>query len=285
MGNLLRGECRRLYKSRVFRLCILLEILLNLWPILGEYEKRLLYDPYFLPLWKLPDELMSEGGALWVPVITGVFMVFFIGTEFRDKTLNNKLIYGVPRFTLYLCELGVCLLGTMLIYCAGVAVAFGVGVPLLGGLEHPLYEVAWRVAIGGMATLGFTALYHAVFLCVGRIALCAIFPLPLGVGLYFLADRIAWRLERPRYLTSKTLLEDGTLIESICAENPLYVGGFCRTLYELFYDLLPSGQLLRCGEYYKPLPAHPWRLLLYTLFFVALCGTAGFLLFRKKQLK
>lgn len=285
MGNLLRVEWRRLYRSRPFRLCVLLEVLLNLWLILGEYEQRLLYEPYDLPLWNLSDELMSAGCALTVPAITGVFMVFFIGTELRDKTLNRKLVYGAPRSTVYACELAVSMLGTILIYGTGIAVLFGIGTPLLGGLSHPLAEVAWRVAIGAMATLGFTALYHAVFVCVGRIALCALFPLPLGVWLFYLADHLAWKLARPQYLTSDLQLPDGNLIEYTRVENPLYVGGFRRTVCEFFYDFLPSGQLLRCGEYNKPLPTRPWLFLLYTLFFIALCGAVGFLLFRKKQLK
>lgn len=285
MSNLLRSEWRRLFKSRWLRLCVFVEIALNLWLVLKEYELARLYRPYSLMLWGKPDELMSEAGVFMVPAVTGVFMVFFIGTEFRDKTLNNKLIYGTRRGTVYLCELAACMLGTLLVYFSGIGVVFGAGLPLLGGLANPVREVVWRFVIGATATLGFTALYHAIFLCVGRLSVSALFPLPLGIGLYYVASSIESALDRAQF-DFYVATEAGKLPSVVLrGENPAYVGGFRRQCYQFFYDFLPSGQLLRCNSYRDPLPDHPWVFLLYTLLFVLLCVTVGYLLFRKKQLK
>ena len=285
MSNLLRCELRRLFKSRWLWLCVFIEIALNLWCVLEEYELALLYRPYSLMLWAKPDELMTEAGVFMVPAITGVFMVFFIGTEFQDKTLNNKLIYGTRRGAVYLCELAVCMLGALLVYFVGIGVAFGAGLPLLGGLANPAREVVWRIVIGATATLGFTALYHAIFLHIGRLAISALFPVPLGIGLYFVASSIESALGRAQF-DFYVLTEAGKLPSVVVlGERPAYVGGFQRQAYQFFYDFLPSGQLLRCNSFRDPLPDHPWVFLLYTLLFVSLCGTAGYLLFRKKQLK
>ena len=285
MSNLLRSELRRLFKSRWFWLCACIEIVLSLWLVLKEYEIALLYRPYSLMLWGMPDELMSEAGVFMVPVITGIFMVFFIGTEFQDKTLNNKLIYGTRRGAVYLCELAVCMLGTLLIYFSGIAVVFGTGLPLLGGLANPAREVVWRIVIGATATLGFTALYHAIFLYVGRLALCALFPLPLGVGLFHIASEIEGGLARRQfdfYIQNEVGKLPSVVIQG---ENPEYIEGFQRVMYQFLYDFLPSGQLLRCNSYHDPLPEQPWVFLLYTLLFVFMCGTAGYLFFLKKDLK
>ena len=285
MSNLLRSELRRLFKSRWLWLCVFIEIALNLWLVLKEHEIALLYRPYSLMLWSMPDELMSEAGVFMVPAITGVFMVFFIGTEFQDKTLNNKLIYGTRRSTVYLCELAVCMLGTLLVYFSGIGVVFGAGLPLLGGLANPVREVVWRIVIGATATLGFTALYHAIFLYVGRLAISALFPLPLGIGLFYVASNIESALGRAQF--DFYVLTEVEKLPSVVLQgkNPTYIGGFQRQMYQFFYDFLPSGQLLRCNSYRDPLPDRPWMFLLYTLLFVSLCGTVGYLLFRKKQLK
>lgn len=75
--------------------------------------------------------------AMFVGIITAVFCSLFIGTEYNDGTMRNKIIVGGKRSAIYLAGAAVsCVAG--LAMCAAYLLPYlCVGMPLMGAFSAP----------------------------------------------------------------------------------------------------------------------------------------------------
>ena len=89
------------------------------------------------------------------------------------------------------------------------------------------------------------------------------------------------KLEAPEYVTNYTMSESGQL-ELYTEPNPKYLKDKEREIYQLIYDLLPTGQALQFA-FLKVV--NLWRLPLYSLFVFAVFTLLGSFLFVRKDIK
>ena len=109
MRKLMRANFYRLWKSRVFWICVAASFLIS--------AAFLLAKQY--PSQEMPslDEMYLQIFPM-LPLIHGVFAGLFLGTEYQDGTLRNKVTVGHTRGEIYLSFLAVCL-------CAGLGILLG----------------------------------------------------------------------------------------------------------------------------------------------------------------
>ena len=90
MTKLLHAEFSRLIKTKLFWLGLLVMITVPLYGVGVRY-----YDFYIAQeaVWETADGLWFVGG-MYIAVVVSVFVSLFIGTEFSDGTIRNKLTVG-----------------------------------------------------------------------------------------------------------------------------------------------------------------------------------------------
>ena len=77
------------------------------------------------------------GCAIFVGIVMAVFCSMFIGTEYNDGTIRNKIIVGGKRWAIYLANMAVsCVVGVVLCVAYMIPYLF-VGMPLLGAFTAP----------------------------------------------------------------------------------------------------------------------------------------------------
>ena len=191
--------------------------------------------------------------AAFVPVVLAVFVSLFLGTEYRDGTIRNKIVIGHRRSLVYGASLITSVLVGILLCAAYLIPALAVGIPLLG----PFHESLWVLLLvsGGifLLTVAYAAIHTAVaMLCQSR-AVAEAFCI-LGVFLMLVAGMvIQGRLDEPEmyepYSFSITSGEGNVVEEHQEAQpNPHYLRGVKRKTYEFLYDFLPGGQSLQLSN-------------------------------------
>ena len=104
MSKLLSANFTRMKKAKVFWVCLIFMIGFGLFLIISRYVQFKRFD--------MMDSAYIEGSLLSYTVVMGiVFAVFtslFIGTEYNDGTIRNKLIVGHTRVNVYLANLITC---------------------------------------------------------------------------------------------------------------------------------------------------------------------------------
>lgn len=217
-------------------------------------------------------------------LFVAAFTPLFLGTEYSDGTLRNKLIVGHSRVNIYLSNL---ILSTL----AALFMAF---VGLLGGLaglsHFDGFAMGWRqyavyVGVFLLSVVSLTAILTALQMSVSSKAASAVASLLLFLALLILSSRLYNALCEPAMASEGILTVDGVQFTDP-HPNPAYVGGVARQVYTLLLNLLPTGQqiLISNNELGGEL-AMPAVAALLSMAVTALSSLAGLLLFRKKDIK
>lgn len=213
-------------------------------------------------------------------VFCAVFISLFLGTEYGDGAVRNKLTVGHRRDSIYLAGFFAVFLGNLVFLAAW----FLGSVPtllLIGPLEMGLRGFLVYVLIA----VGFTAVLSAVFTAVGHLssnkAITVVLTLLVWLVLLFAASALDGRLHEPEMQSSIMMTANG--IEMLDPEpNPLYISGLARQVAEFLRDLLPTGQAILMSD---AAIAHPLRQILCSIGLTGLVTAGGVLCFRRKDLK
>lgn len=275
MPKLLRANFSRLWKPRIFHLAVLASALLPLAFVCDAYltTRRGYSVALESPLFQY-EILAGFIGA----ILAGLFL----GTEYSDGTIRNKVAVGHTRAAIYLSNLIVSLAAIALLTL--LALATGLASGLLLGLEKSISagEIALNLGCGLLSSAAFMSLYTMIAMLAHSKASGAVLCLIVVLCMLFASLWIDGALSQPEVERDYVMMVDGAPILSDPRPNPLYVSGAKRTFLEFAYDLLPFGQAVQLSnnnaERMERFPA-------LSLLVVLTTSAAGMVLFRKRDLK
>ncbi len=273
MLKLLRADLFRLGKNRLFKWAFAMTALVTAafvviccLSIKGDKSEYTL-------------ENCALAGAPFVQIVSAAVIVIFVGTEHSQHTIRNKLTVGSRRGNVYSSELT----ASVIIGCSlNAAWLLGglAGVPFLGAWKMPLSETWIYIAVSmlcaaaassGAALIG--ALFH-------NRSKRVVSPLITVLAMIQLAGHTYTRLGAPEQQMRAEVI-NGEQILSL-EENPQYIGGAKRVIYELALRLDPVGALLPLSNRELETPAAD---IAGAGFVIILVNSAGSAVFGRKDLK
>lgn len=287
MSKLLRADFTRLWKNKLFYAFLAVMAGIGVWlPLKQHYENQTVWADLETKL--VPDPFFCYFGIIAVLLLSAL-VPLFIGTDYSDGAIRNKLIVGARRGHVYLSKLLTCLVALLLLDLAFIVPFLSLALPLLGPFLYGVKATVITVLYNMAMQAAFTALYvllamlfqskaHSAVLCM---ALCAVL---LVFGIWCKS-----RLEEPEmYPPSVELvvgeegLDDAELVERPEEPNPNYVSGAARHAIEFLYHFSPGGQVIELsiagGQ-------RLWLMPLYSGIILVFSTAAGLLLFHRKDLK
>lgn len=279
MRKLLSANFARLWKNKAFWLCTVtslvysvISMMTSCYQIVGMTEEA--------------QEAMQKGldACFFNPVpvlgfLLAVFVALFMGTEYSDGTIRNKIITGHTRTHIYLANFVVCFVAG-LCFTAAWLVGGMTGIPFLG---------VWRMSHGSLCILllvviFFMAAFTGIFTILASLstnkALTGVYSLLLMIVLLMAASYVYQGLAEPEMLNNIVITENGMQMAD-STPNPNYLTGTVRTVYEWILDLLPTGQsILMSGLEI----AHPFREMLLSALVTLSTVGAGLAAFKRKNL-
>ncbi len=211
------------------------------------------------------------------------FCSLYLGTEYSDGTIRNKLMVGCSRSAIYLSNLFVSFSAALLMCGAYLAAVCALGLPMFGSPETEPTLLAAMLLCSIVLVLAFSALYTMISMLNQNKAVVAVISIVLFFLLLFASMLIMEKLSEPEFYDNYYFLnEAGEIVKGEPELNANYLQGIKRTVFEFLHDFLPTGQSMQLAG---RSPLHLWRMPLYSLL-IALTSTAcGLLGFRKKDLK
>lgn len=224
------------------------------------------------------------GIFMLIGVFTAIFAALFLGTEYSDGTVRNKLISGHSRTVVYFSSLVVCFVSSLFVSLTSVLITFAVGIPLFGLPQTPLPALIAGYGCGILMIAALSGLFNLAAMLITNKPVASIFCTVGFFALLFLTVIIVQRLEAPEIISGGyEMTVDGRVLPQEPVPNPHYLRGTARTIHEFLRDLLPMGigmQLNSSGTL-----QHPLQSCLLAVFVTAATTTGGILAFRKKDLK
>ena len=280
MRKLLSANFSRLWKSKIFWVLEVLSAILGaVFYILAIINTKNIGENWYLTNGNYYFFIV----LVYIGAIMAVFSSFYIGTEYSDGTIRNKLNVGSSRNSIYLANLIVVVTAGVLFVVTHMLASVVAGLPFLGSLIwQALSPVGWRIP----AALVMILCYGAVFSFFGMMdsnksrSLLISFVLALAIifgGLFTTS-----RLNEPEFAFRMVLQEDGSYLREEGLPNSRYITGTTRRIYTFVDACIPSSQgynIARSeGEF------HPLAIVCQLCVTIATTA-AGVTMFKKKDIK
>lgn len=218
--------------------------------------------------------------VLFITVISSVFCSVFIGTEYSDNTIRNKVSVGHKRTDIYISNLIICSLASLAMFLAFIIPCLCVGIPLLGFFVKSVTVIILTVITSLFLMLAYNAVFCLIAMLSGSkttgVIICIfamLFMLIFGSFLYS-------SLEQPETISPYVLTADGVNQEA-AQPNPYYISGVQRQIYTFLFNFTPGGQT---NQILSGVAANFFMMCAYSLIIFIFATGAGLYFFRKKDL-
>lgn len=276
MRKLLSANFSRLWKDKVFWFCMGAMLVYSVVYMLNGCrqatvamsEYNYCIDKYYFHF------------AVVIGAFCALFSSMFLGTEYSDGTIRNKIIVGHTRTGIYLANLISVFAATLLIMVAWLIGAL-TAVPVLGVWEMGVPNLLAYLFIAVMFEAAFSAIFTFICMQSTNKAVTVAVSMLLFLGLLVFSSKIYNALDEPE-MTSSVIITANGMEMSEPALNPNYVRGVTRMIYEFITDFLPAGQGLQMWQLEI---RNSVRMLMSSIAITVLTTSGGIIVFKRKDLK
>ncbi len=282
MRNLLSANFARLWKNRPFLCCWAGMVLFGLFLVAEEY-----LEPYTVTLDRMVFLPLSLYG-----IVAGAFTGMFLGQEYTEGTIRNKLIAGCGKAQVYLSGFFTAAGAALIFYVSAVAATASIG-SLLFSTAKPLSAFLTFGLLGALCCLSYVAIFCLIAMLRRSRSVSVALCMLLAVVLLLMSMYINLQLTQEEYINqlnittqsddvSVSITGENTETEVTMVPNPHYLTGIRRQIALFLQDLNPTGQAVQICAMNC---ANPVRVVLCNVLTILLACLTGIILFRRKDLK
>lgn len=287
MNKLLSANFSRLFKNKAFWILMGASFLWGTGMIAGRYLEILkaiqFGDFQSTDVYYHIDNLFFQYAPI-IGLFCAVFTTLFLGSEYSDGTIRNKISIGHSRRSIYLSNFIVCSAAGLLIMASWILSMFTVGAALLGWFKNTeAAALLLSLLISVFMVTAITAVFVLLSMLIQNKATSAVIVILAFFGLLFLGSYIENRLAEPEsYKTALSVTIEGQVELSEPQMNPNYVSGTQRKLFEFAEEFLPTGQAILISHQEM---RNEGFMILYSLVLSLFITYIGITLFERKDLK
>ena len=267
----------RLWKDKLFWIGMVFMFGLGIVIPISQYfdAKQYFFEHHF-------DETMMAF-IFFIGFIAAVFCSNFIGTEYSDGTIRNKLIVGRRRTEIYLSSVMTTAAAAVCMMAAYFLSYSVLGLILLLPPKMGIGKLLLMILIGITSMIALISVFHMVSMLVTKRSAAIIICVVLFLVLWMIAFSVYNRLSAPEFIASYVIMSDSG--EPVMQDmlNPKYLQPNERVWYQLVQDFLPTGQHVALTN--PELMVHPVQMLVYSAVICILTTVLGIVFFQKKNLK
>ena len=276
MRRLLRANFSRLLKNKLFWILISIELFMGgLFPVLHYMDN---IDEK--SAWTMDSTIFIY--TLFVPLMVSLLTALFIGSDYSDGTMRNKLIAGQVRKNIYAANLVVNMEAAFLLCFAFWISHVCIGTPLLGWFVSDAKKMLGYLLVTLTTVAACVAIFTLISMLCSNKAYSVAGCILIIFMLLFVGVRITAALNVPEMYDAYSYMSEGVTVQEDETANPNYVSGVKRQIYNFLNEFLPGGQMIKLSNMNAE---HLGRYAVYDGIIFAFVTGCGILSFRRKDLK
>ena len=227
-----------------------------------------------------------------IPFIMAAFCGLFLGADYSDGTLRNKLISGHTKAQIYLANLAISSLVSLAFSATAVVAGLLSGLANGIGFQMEAKELFWYLACAAGVAVAAASLGVLISMLITNRSVAIVTVMVLTLLLSMIGHGIITALNQPEMIPqiAKHEVVMGDQTDTIYGPdpslpevpNPGYPQGALRTAYQILTRFLPAAQALQLSFLSVE---EPWQLLAGSGLFILVTTTAGMAIFRKKNIR
>lgn len=274
MLNLLNAGFTRLRKHKLLWILITFTIVLALFMIYTKYRDMDLYNEHIEV-----EQIMFNYSTI-VGVVISIFTSLFLGVEYSDGIIRNKINIGHKRLNIYLSNLIIVTITSLFSYIIFLLVVASVGIPLFGSFTMKISSFLKIIGCILVTTMAYSSIFTFFAMMISNKTITAVVSIMFAFGLMMASLICLNILTRQEFIQSGSLVDGEMKFEEV--PNPKYPSEKEKEICQVLLDINPAGQMFelvgRIAPNLKVLP-------IYSLSIIIITTGTGILLFKKKELK
>lgn len=281
MRKLLSANFARLRKSRVFWLGMAAMCGLGIFSVFMRY-RDILEDPGYA--YTTADGFWFLGG-LYISVVLSVFISLWLGTEYHDGTMRNKLTVGHTRGEIYAANWLTCTISSLMMHIGFIFMVAIFGTLLLEPLTTPVHILVISTLVSLLTVVAMSSVFVMIAMLVSSKSTSAVISMMIALAMLLGSMTVYSMLTAPEYYESNFQMSvNGEIVQGDPIPNPKYLRGTEREIYQFIQDFQPAGQMMQFNAE-ENFPEHIGRFPVYSLLLTVITTGIGYVLFRRKDIK
>ena len=253
MYKLLNAGFTRLKKNKIFWFTVIVTITIACFMLVSRYFDGIKLRNDGMPQETIDDWLDSTDDLLisfinFIGFFIAFFTSLFVGTEYSNGTIRNKIIVGHSRKNIYLSNLIISIVVGLLLEFIYFSIVLAVAIPIFGGIQMALSDFGFIVLDMIMIIVAYSSIFTFVSLNYSNITLSTVICFLLMLVMFVAA-------------------------------------GAFSSYFPSISVIVPVGQAMNLANSYTRSSMNVEILSLYSLGLATVINVLGLILFKNKELK
>ena len=281
MLKLLHANFYRLKKNKVFIGIIIITIIASFVIIFNTYQGNITNEKY-----NMQKTQIDRTYTIYINVISfliAVFVSIFVGSDYDNGTIRNKIIVGHSRKNIYLSNLIVSIIVGLVLEIIYLTIISIIGIPLIGKIQMNIFDFLYIILDMILLIIVFSSIFNFISMICSNVTLSTVGSLLLILIMYVFCMSISGIAYSTKELKIQDFDENGNLVTKYL-EDENYPGDFKKNLCKTIINILPTGQAMELSEVnidINEIKIYP----LYSLGVILIINILGIYMFNKKELK
>lgn len=281
MLKLLHANFYRLRKNKVFIGIIIITIIASFVILFNTYQGNITNEKY-----NMQKMQIDRTYTIYINVISfliAVFVSIFVGSDYDNGTIRNKIIVGHSRKNIYLSNLIVSIIVGLVLEIIYLIIISIVGIPLIGKIQMNILDFLYIILDMIFLIIVFSSIFNFISMICSNVTLSTVGSLLLILIMYVFCMSISGIAYSTKELKIQDFDENGNLVTKYL-EDENYPGDFKKNLCKTIINILPTGQAMELSEVnidINEIKIYP----LYSLGVILIINILGIYMFNKKELK
>lgn len=286
MYKLLNAGFSRLMKNKIFWGIVIITIIIALGLVLNRISSSGFFENEIEPV--------LTNYILFIGFFIAIFTSLFVGTEYSDGAIRNKIVVGHTRKNIYLSNLIISITVGLFIEFVYLMLVMIIGIPTLGGLQIPIDKFLFILLDMILIIIAYSSIFNFITLMCSDITIATVACILAFIGMFVVSYLVISPIANDKkYYENYVTNENGEIIKTEKNLNPNYVGDFAKQVYKNILYIIPSGQALQIQSEISRNDFEDIRMTdtdiklagLYSLGLIIVINGIGIYFFKRKDLK
>ena len=288
MYKLLNASFYRLRKNKIFLGLVILTIIIAVFMIVSEYLNNIKYSSVFGISSNTTDILLMKFINI-IGFLIAIFTSLFVGAEYSDGTIRNKIVAGHSKKNIYLSNLIVSILVGIFLELIYLIVISIFSIPIFGLVQMNFSQLAVILLDIIMIIIVYSSIFNFIALICSNITISTVSSLLLILIMFVIDMLLSPTANSTEYIQKNKVMDEQGNITYEIVKNEDYLGKIIQTTCKTIINFNPVSQAIEISgnkinmneEDFNNMKVYP----LYSLGLIIIITAIGIYLFNIKELK
>lgn len=288
MYKLLNASFYRLRKNKIFLGLVILTIIIAVFMLVSEYLNNIKYSSVFGISSNTTDILLMKFINI-IGFFIAIFTSLFVGAEYSDGTIRNKIVAGHSRKNIYLSNLIVSILVGIFLELIYLIIVSIVSIPIFGLVQMSFLQLAVILLDIIMIIIVYSSIFNFIALICSNITISTVSSLLLILIMFVIDMLLSPTANSTEYIQKNIVMDEQGNVTYEVVKNEDYPGKLVQTICKTISNFNPVSQAIEISgnkinmneEDFNNMKVYP----LYSLGLIIIITAIGIYLFNIKELK